>query len=130
MGHSTSLRHRRDFHHLFSNCLYSLCSTIVKVKKLRLRNSTLDYSAQYNSGNVGNYFQIAILSSIPRPGPLAPILFPSENLALDCFNHLDIKGSAEITIMAANRGWFLHLNNTLSQLCRPMEKPSQASSQT
>ena len=35
--------------------------------------------------------------------PPRPILFPSGNLALDCFNHLDIKGSEEITIMAANR---------------------------
>ena len=58
-------------------------------------------------------FKLPFSLQSPPAGPLAPILFPAGNLALDCFNHLDIKGSAEITIMAANRRWFLHLFNTV-----------------
>ena len=32
---------------------------------------------------------------------------------LHCFNHLDIKGSEEITVMAANRSWFLQQTQIL-----------------
>ena len=97
---------------VFILCMIGICLQILQyhlVNKAGSNNNSENtfLSCSISNWNDVNYFQIVSSSKFPHFAPQWPILQLFPNLTLNCFNHFHIKGSEEITLMAANRK--LHL---------------------